>query len=74
MKPLESSILLRRKHVQCRTGLARSTLYEAIAANRFPKPVKLGSRSVAWVASEVDEWIAARIAESRPASDTRGSR
>jgi len=38
-----------------------------MASDRFPKPVRLGSRSVAWVAAEVDGWIAARIAESRPA-------
>ncbi|WP_411569287.1 helix-turn-helix transcriptional regulator [Shewanella sp. SM87] len=27
----------------------------------FPKAVKLGSRSVAWVESEVQEWILERI-------------
>jgi prophage regulatory protein len=29
----------------------------------FPKPVRLGYSSIAWVASEVDEYIARKIAE-----------
>ncbi|MBM3566603.1 MAG: AlpA family phage regulatory protein, partial [Alphaproteobacteria bacterium] len=31
-------------------------------------PIKLGARSVGWLASDVDAWIAERIAESRSAS------
>jgi prophage regulatory protein len=58
--------LLRRRQVEARTGLARSTLYQRIAAGTFPKPIHLGPRSVAWIEGEVDGWIAARIAESRP--------
>jgi prophage regulatory protein len=57
--------LLRRKQVQSLTGLGRSTIYEAMAQGRFPSSIKIGARGVAWVASEVDAWIAARIADSR---------
>lgn len=57
--------LIRRKLVEARTGLARSTIYERLKSGDFPKPVALGSRSVGWVESEIDEWIAARIAASR---------
>jgi prophage regulatory protein len=28
----------------------------------FPRPVKIGLRSVAWVESEVDDWVKSRIA------------
>ena len=28
----------------------------------FPKPVKIGTRSVAWVEEEVDAWVEARVA------------
>lgn len=45
------------------TGLGRSTIYNYIADKTFPKPVKLGKRSVAWVESEVQDWILARIEE-----------
>jgi len=31
----------------------------------FPSSVPLGSMSVAWVESEIQEWIAARLAEFR---------
>jgi prophage regulatory protein len=53
--------LLRRKEVQTRTGLARSTIYQHIKAGTFPKPVPLVGRAVGWVESEVNEWIAERI-------------
>ena len=29
----------------------------------FPKRVRLGERRIAWVADEVDAWIAKRVAE-----------
>ena len=45
------------------TGLGRSTLYKYIADKTFPKPAKLGKRSVAWVESEVQDWILDRIEE-----------
>ncbi|MCC5827056.1 AlpA family transcriptional regulator, partial [Alkalimonas sp.] len=45
------------------TGLARSTVYKFIAEDRFPKPVKLGTRMVAWVEEEIQKWILERISE-----------
>jgi prophage regulatory protein len=62
--------LLRRRQVETLTGLRRSTIYERISHGQFPRPIHLGPRTVAWLASEVDGWIAARIAESRPAATT----
>ena len=48
------------------TGLSRSTIYDRIAAGRFPKPVQLGSQNVVgWISDEVDEWIAATVAAAR---------
>ncbi len=41
--------------------MPRSTLYLYIKKNEFPKPVKLGVRSVGWVKAEVDEWLAKRM-------------
>jgi prophage regulatory protein len=45
--------LMRLKEVMDATSLARSTVYKYIAAGRFPEPVSLGGRSVAWVQDEV---------------------
>lgn len=55
--------ILRRREVQKRTGLARSTLYAAIARAEFPPPIRLGLRAVGWVEKEVDAWIDQRIEE-----------
>ena len=38
------------------TGLSRSTLYRLIADKRFPRPVRLGPRAVAWRRSDIDAW------------------
>lgn len=54
--------ILRRKQVQTRIGLSRSTLYLRIAEGTFTKPVSLGARAVGWPAHEVAALNAARIA------------
>jgi len=53
--------LIRLPMVISITGLPRSTLYQMIRAEEFPKSVMIGKRSVAWVESEVTEWIARNI-------------
>jgi prophage regulatory protein len=55
--------LMKLKAVMECTGLARSTVYKFIAEGRFPKPVKLGARMVAWVEGEIQQWIQERIGE-----------
>ena len=39
------------------TSLSKSTIYRLIAENDFPRQVPLGGKSVAWVESEVEEWM-----------------
>lgn len=53
--------LIRIKDVIDTTGLARSTIYKYVDKSIFPKAVTLGGRAVAWVESEVQEWILERI-------------
>jgi prophage regulatory protein len=53
--------------VREKTGLSRSTLYEQMAKNMFPRPVSLGARAVGWLESEVDAWLKARIGSDRKA-------
>lgn len=57
--------ILRLPEVKARTGRSRSSIYADIKVGRFVPPVSIGRRSVGWLAHEIDEWIAARIAESR---------
>ena len=55
--------LLRLPEVKERTGLSRSVIYEYIADGRFPRPVRITPRAVAWVDEEVDAWIRERVEE-----------
>lgn len=57
--------LLRRKQVEAQTGLPRSTLYKLIASGDFPAPIRLTAKAVAWSSSDIDSWIADRIAASK---------
>ena len=59
---MSTQTFLRRREVIQRTGLSQSRLYEEIAEGRFPKPVPIGARAVAWVGAEVAEWQEQRIA------------
>jgi len=43
---------------------SRSFLYQEIAAGRFPKPVKIGRRAVAWPVAAVEAWQAERASEA----------
>jgi len=58
-------MVLRRKQVQARTGLARSTIYQYMKDGAFPKPVQLGPRAVGWIEADISAWIAQRIAAGR---------
>ena len=49
--------LLHRQEVEERTGLARSTIYEWMAAGRFPRPVRVGNRGVRWRERDVQRWV-----------------
>jgi prophage regulatory protein len=57
---MDNETLQRKPIVLGRTGLVNSTLYYFISEGSFPKPVKLGKRTVAWKKSEIDEWIDSR--------------
>ena len=62
--------IIRLKEVIDSTGLARSTIYKYIGEGTFPRPVPLGERRVAWVESEVHNWILARIEERDSIEDS----
>jgi prophage regulatory protein len=61
--------LIRLPETLARTGLTRTRLYVAIARGDFPQPVKLrpGGRAIGFPESEVDEFVAQRIAEREAA-------
>ncbi len=57
----EKLSILRRKQVEKRTGLSRSTIYLRIQEGAFPRPIKLGARAVGWLENEIEAWLAARM-------------
>ncbi len=52
--------ILRLKEVLARTGLSKSTIYDYMARDLFPKPLRLGARSIGWREKEVVDWLDAR--------------
>jgi prophage regulatory protein len=50
----------------------RTWIYRLVAAGRFPAPVKIGEATNAWIESEIDAWLAARVAE-RDSSRTKAA-
>ena len=54
-------LVLRLPAVLARVGLSRSSIYRAISAGQFPKPVSLGARAIGFLESEIDEWLRQRV-------------
>ena len=57
--------IIRRKAVEARTGLSRSTIYQRIKDGAFPPPISLGAKAVGWLQSDIEDWIAERVQASR---------
>jgi prophage regulatory protein len=57
--------LIRIKSVVNLTGLSKSYIYDLCKKGLFPKSIQLvpGGTSVAWVESEIKDWIDSRIQE-----------
>ncbi len=75
-RPSTSPALSLRAVVQL-TGLSKAYIYNLIAQGNFPRPAKVGRRSI-WNSQEIFAWLEARFAE-RPArqgalSDVENSR
>lgn len=59
---MTSHQLLRLKQVEQKTGLKRSQIYLYMKDDTFPHSIKIGPASVAWLESEIDEWINLKLA------------
>jgi prophage regulatory protein len=49
--------LIRFPEVIERTSKSRAAIYVLMNEGKFPQPVKLGSKSIAFVEAEIDAWI-----------------
>lgn len=52
---------LRLKDVKEKTGLSKSAIYRKIKEGEFPASVPIGSRTVAWLESDINEWLEWRM-------------
>jgi prophage regulatory protein len=59
-RPVER--LIRIGEVKRLTGLSTATVYRKISLKDFPRPVALSVMARAWPLSEIQDWIAGRIA------------
>ena len=55
--------LLHIAAVEERCGISRAQIYKLAARGEFPRPAKISERCARWPSTEIDEWIAARLAE-----------
>ena len=60
-----SQYIIRLRQAILKTGLSRSTIYTLIKLGDFPQQIKLSPRTMGFLESEIDEWIAGRIVASR---------
>jgi len=60
--PAESLQFIRLPKVKDRVARSRSSIYLRIANGEFPAPYNLGGRAVAWLETEVEDWIQRRLA------------
>lgn len=68
--------IIRRKQVEARTGLSRSSIYAKMKRNpkrpgdfdpTFPTSISVGAKAVGWIESELDDWLTAQVEKSRKA-------
>jgi prophage regulatory protein len=56
---------IRLPEVKKITGLGTTTIYKLANAGSFPKQVRVGGRSVAWIRGEVQAWARAQVEAAR---------
>ena len=63
---MEQQRFIRLPEVRILTGLSRSTIYNLAGNGKFPDRVSIGGgRAIGWLESEIQGWIAERVANRR---------
>jgi len=65
MKGSIAERLLRLPEVKRLTGLSKSSIYARIAEDSFPRQIPLGSRTVVWLETDIQNWIAEKVSAAR---------
>jgi len=56
--------LIRRPEVIARVGLCKASIYNRMNTGDFPRPISIGGGRVAWLESDIDQWIENLIEQS----------
>jgi prophage regulatory protein len=56
-KEIDALAILRRRQVEAKTGLSRSTIYSRMQAGTFPRAISLGGRMVGWRAGDIEQFL-----------------
>jgi prophage regulatory protein len=54
---------LRKPEAAARVGYHPEHVMRLVRQDKFPKPVQLGPKSIAFIEEEVEAWMAERVAE-----------
>ena len=58
-----SRLLLTIDDVRDLTRMSRGQVYKLMSLGQFPRPVTLGVQKRCWISSEIEAWLAERVAE-----------
>lgn len=53
--------IIRFAELKQKIGLSRSTIFRLEKLGQFPQHISLGSKSVGWLLSQIESWIAERL-------------
>lgn len=71
LQPSPEIRILRIKEVAKKLSMGQSTIYDWINKKSprydktFPKPIKLSSKSIGWLSTEIDAWLLAKVEQTR---------
>jgi len=57
--PPIAPLLVREKQLPALLGISRGGIRRFIAAGKFPPPIRLGRRCIAWRVVDIEKWVAA---------------
>jgi prophage regulatory protein len=66
--------LIRRPEVVRVVGLQRAAIYALMREGRFPQAVRITARSVGWIESEIQAWLAEKVRARAVARKSTSSR
>jgi prophage regulatory protein len=61
-----NNTLLILPEVQAITRLSKPTIYKMVKEGKFPRQLQIGENRVAWLKSDITDWIGSRPRERRP--------